>query len=79
MTEEWTPEERKALDELPRERMPAGLEGRVVDAMRERGLLAKRRHVIELTRGRAAAVLAAGVAFIMGAYSIGLHRGARPF
>ena len=75
MSDELTPEERKAIDSLPRERMPAGLEGRVVDAMRDHGFLAKRRRMIMLTNTRAAGVLAAGVALIVGAYSFGLHRG----
>lgn len=75
MSDELTPEERKALDSLPRERMPVGLEGRVVDAMRDHGFLAKRRRMIVLTNSRVAGVLAAGVALIIGAYSIGLHRG----
>lgn len=74
MTDELTPEERKALDSLPRERMPVGLEGRVVDAMRDHGFLAKRRRMIVLTNSRVAGVLAASVAVIIGAYSIG-HRG----
>ncbi len=59
MSDELTPEERKAIDSLPRERMPAGLEGRVVDAMRDHGFLAKRRRLIMLTNTRAAGVLAA--------------------
>lgn len=75
MSDELTPEERKALESLPRERMPVGLEGRVVDAMRDHGFLAKRRRMIVLTNSRVAGVLAAGVALIIGAYSIGLHRG----
>ena len=75
MSDELTPEETEALKNLPRERMPVGLEGRVVDAMREHGFLAKRRRAIVLTNTRAAGVLAAGVALLIGAYSIGLHRG----
>lgn len=75
MSDELTPEEREALDSLPRERMPAGLEARVVEAMREHGFLAKRRRAIELTNGRVAGVLAAGVALVIGAYSIGWQRG----
>jgi hypothetical protein len=76
MTDELTPEEKEAFDKLTRERMPvAGLEERVVGAMRERGFLAKRRRAIELTGGRVAGVLAASVALMFGAYSIGLHRG----
>jgi hypothetical protein len=75
MTDELTPEEREAFDKLPRERMPAGLEERVVGAMREHGFLAKRRRTIELTNGRVAGLLAASVALVIGAYSIGLNRG----
>jgi hypothetical protein len=55
--------------------VPAGLEERVVGAMREHGFLAQRRRVFELTGGRVAGVLAASVALMFGAYSIGLHRG----
>jgi hypothetical protein len=77
MSDELTPEEKAALESLPRERMPAGLEARVVGAMREHGFLAKRRRTIELTNGRVAGVLAAGVALMIGAYSIGQHRGGR--
>ncbi len=75
MNDELTPEEKEALANLPRERMPVGLEGRVVDAMRDHGFLAKRRRSIVLTNTRVAGVLAAGVALIIGAYSVGLHRG----
>ncbi|HEU4366109.1 MAG TPA: hypothetical protein VFT13_11665 [Candidatus Krumholzibacteria bacterium] len=75
MTDELTPQEKEAFDKLPRERMPAGLEARVVDAMRERGFLAGRRRTIVLSNARVAGLLAASVAVIIGAYSIGLHRG----
>ena len=75
MSDELTPEERAAFESLPRERMPAGLEAKVVDAMREHGFLAKRRRVIELSRGRVAGVLAASVALVIVAYSLGLHEG----
>ncbi len=75
MSDELTPEEKEAFNSLPRERMPVGLETRVVDAMRDHGFLAKRRRVIQLTNTRVAGVLAAGVALVIGAYSIGLHRG----
>lgn len=74
MTDELTPEEREALRNLPRERMPAGLEARVVEAMRGHGFLAPRRRTIAITTGRVAGVVAAGVALMIGAYSIGLHR-----
>jgi hypothetical protein len=76
MSDELTPEERDALKNLPRERTPAaGLEERVVGAMRERGFLARRRRAIEITGGRLAGVLAASVALLIGAYSIGVHVG----
>lgn len=75
MSDELTPEEREAIDRLPRERMPAGLEGRVVGAMRAHGFLAKRPRVVVLSHGRAAGLLAACVALVIGAYSIGLQRG----
>jgi len=75
MNDELTPEEQEALAQLPRERMPVGLEARVVDAMRDHGFLAKRRRTIALTNTRVAGVMAAGVALVIGAYSIGLHRG----
>jgi len=75
MTDELTPEEKEALKNLPRERMPVGLEARVVEAMREHGFLAKRRRTIVLTGNRVAGLVAASVALIIGAYSIGLHRG----
>jgi type IV secretory pathway VirB10-like protein len=75
MTDELTPEEKEALKSLPRERMPAGLEGRVVNAMREHGFLEKPRRVIAVTNSRLAGLLAACVALMIGAYSIGLHRG----
>lgn len=75
MTDELTPQEKEAFDKLPRERMPAGLEERVVGAMRERGILAGRRRTIVLSNARVVGLLAASVAVIIGAYSIGLHRG----
>ena len=75
MSDELTPEEEEAFDSLPRERMPAGLEARVVDAMRDHGFLAKRRRMIEVSSGRAAGLLAASIALMIGAYSIGFHRG----
>jgi type IV secretory pathway VirB10-like protein len=75
MTDELTPEEKEALKNLPRERMPVGLEARVVEAMREHGFLTKRRRTIVLTGSRVAGLVAASVALMIGAYSIGLHRG----
>ena len=59
--DELTPEEREALAHLPRERTPsAGLEDRVVAAMREHGHLARKpARVIRLTTSRVAGLLAA--------------------
>jgi hypothetical protein len=75
MTDELTPQEKEALKNLPRERMPLGLEARVVEAMREKGFLEKQHRTIEITNSRVAGLLAACVALMIGAYSIGLHRG----
>jgi hypothetical protein len=75
MSDELTPREKELLAKLPRERMPLGLEGRVVEAMREKGFLARRRRMIEITNSRVAGLLAACVALMIGAYAIGLHRG----
>jgi hypothetical protein len=74
--DDLTPEEREALSSLPRERMPsAGLEDRVVAAMREQGHIAARKpaRVIRLTTSRVAGLLAACLVLMIGAYSIGLH------
>jgi hypothetical protein len=75
--DELTPEEREALANLPRERMPsAGLEDRVVAAMRSHGHLARKpARVIRLTTSRVAGLLAACLVLMIGAYSIGLHHG----
>jgi hypothetical protein len=75
--DELTPEEREAMARLPRERMPsAGLEDRVVAAMRERGhLVRKPARVIRLTTSRVAGLLAACLVLMIGAYSIGIHNG----
>jgi hypothetical protein len=75
--DDLTPEEREALAGLPRERMPsAGLEDRVVAAMRERGHIAKKpARIIRITNTRVAGLLAACVVLVIGAYSIGLNRG----
>jgi hypothetical protein len=77
MTDDLTPEEREALKSLPRERTPpAGLEDRVVAAMREHGHLARKpARVIRITSTRVAGLLAACLVLMVGAYSIGLHRG----
>lgn len=76
MTDELTPDERDALKNLPRERTPsAGLEDRVVAAMREHGHLARKpARVVRITHTRVAGLLAACLVLMVGAYSIGLHR-----
>jgi len=75
MTDELTPEERDALKDLPRERAPsAGLEDRVVAAMREHGHLARKpARVVRITNARMAGLLAACLVLMVGAYSIGLY------
>ncbi|HKW14352.1 MAG TPA: hypothetical protein VJS69_07705 [Candidatus Krumholzibacteria bacterium] len=73
--DDLTPEEREALSSLPRERTPsAGLEERVVAAMRERGHIKRKpARVIPITTTRVAGLLAACLVLMIGAYSIGLH------
>jgi len=77
MNDDLTPEEREAFSKLPNERTPpAGMEERVVAAMREHGHLARKpARVIRLTNTRVMGLLAACALLIVGAYSIGLHRG----
>lgn len=71
--EELTPSEKKALETLPKERMPsAGLEDRVVSALRERGvLLTRNRRVIRLTSLRIAGAVAAAVVLLVGGFTVG--------
>ncbi len=76
---ELTPSEKKALETLPRERMPnAALEDRVVGALRDRGVLVPpRRRVIELTAQRIAAAVAASLVLLAGGFALGQWVGAR--
>jgi hypothetical protein len=87
---ELTPEERAALDALPRERVPGRmLEERTINALRDGGLLgsaAPARQSVEGParkgeRGRpwwtAAAAIAAGIALFTGGLSVGQMLGAR--
>lgn len=78
-TLELTPAEKKALEMLPRDRMPgAGLEDRVVGALRDRGVLvAPRRRVIELTARRIATVVAACIVLLVVGFAFGQWVGAR--
>lgn len=76
---ELTPSEKKALETLPRERMPhAALEDRVVGALRSRGVLAPpRRRVVELTAWRIGAAAAAILVLLTGGFTLGQWVGAR--
>lgn len=76
---ELTPEEKKALETLPRDRMPsAALEDRVVGALRDRGVLEPpHRRVIELTARRITTVVAASLALLAGGFALGQWAGAR--
>jgi hypothetical protein len=70
---ELTPSEKKALDELPRDCEPSqALEDRLVNVLRERGLLKPARHrVIELTAGRMATVAAACLVLLVTGFVLG--------
>lgn len=76
---ELTPSEKKALETLPRDRIPnAALEDRVVGALRNRGvLIPPRRRVIELTARRIATVIAACLVLLVGGFSLGKWVGTR--
>jgi hypothetical protein len=76
---ELTPPEKKALETLPRDRMPnAALEDRVVGALRDRGVLVSpRRRVIELTARRITTIVAASLALLAGGFAFGQWVGAR--
>jgi hypothetical protein len=71
--QELTPEERRALGELPAERPPSDLlEERVVRALHDRGLLRRERvRVLELTRSRVAAAVAACVLLAVTGFAVG--------
>ena len=89
MTDDLTPEEREALDSLPRERDPGELlEERTVRALRQEGVLtsppARRAqsgttHVSSHVRPwwRSVAAIAAGIALFAGGLSVGQMLGAR--
>jgi hypothetical protein len=71
--DELTPYEKKALQSLPKERMPrAELEDRVVGALQRRGVLRPRgRRYFELTPFRMAAAVAACLVLILGGFGFG--------
>jgi hypothetical protein len=76
---ELTPQEKKAFETLPRDKMPsAALEDRVVGALQRRGVVeAPRGRVVVLNARRIAAVVAASVALIAGGFAMGQWAGAR--
>jgi hypothetical protein len=79
--DDLTPEEREAFAALPRERVPpGGLEDRVVDALRDEGLLASsfpRAGAVRSTRGWLVAAAAAGLALFASGVATGQWMGTR--
>jgi hypothetical protein len=76
---ELTASEKKALEELRKDRMPSRpLEDRVVQVLRERGFLnSHRHHVIELTTWRLVAAAAAFVIVLATGFMLGQLTGSR--
>lgn len=76
---ELTPSEKRAMETLPRDRIPnAEWEDRMVDVLRSRGAFERpRRRVIELTARRIAIVVAASLALLVGGFALGQRVGAR--
>ena len=70
---ELTPAERRALDELPAEHTPSDfLEERVVRSLRDRGLLRREQvRVLELTRSRVSAAVAACFLLMVAGFAVG--------
>ncbi len=71
--DQLTPSEKKAMEGLPRERMPSALlQKRVVGVLRERGFFrpAGRRY-LEVTAWRVALVCAASVVLVVGGFALG--------
>lgn len=77
--DELSPGERKALDALPRERIPnRGLEERTVRTLKNRGLLrAPGRSGITLSPKWATVLAAAVVAVVVGSFALGQYTGSR--
>jgi hypothetical protein len=71
--DQLTPEEKRALESLPKERVPSAfLEERVVRGLRKRGILrSSGLRMIELTGSRVAAAVAACVAFVICGFALG--------
>jgi hypothetical protein len=79
--EELTPSEKKALESLPKERVPSAfLEERVVRTLEKHGILRSRRtnHFIRVTGRRIAGALAACAAFVVCGFALGYWASARP-
>lgn len=71
--DELTPSEQKALESLPRERVPSAfLEDRVVRGLRKRGILrSPGRRSVEVTGARVAVAVAACIAFVVCGFALG--------
>jgi hypothetical protein len=79
--DELTPSEKKALESLPKERVPSAfLEERVVRSLRREGLLQTRegRRAIPITGWRIAGAVAACVAFVVCGFALGYWASSRP-
>jgi hypothetical protein len=77
--DELTPEERRAFDTLPRERVPnRALEERTVQALRGRGLLGSpARSGITVSARRVTVAAAAVATVVVGSFALGLYTGSR--
>ena len=73
-TDDLTPQEKKTLETLPKERVPSAfLEERVVRTLRRRGALrATSRRTIEITNKRLMGAVAACIAFVVCGFAMGL-------
>jgi hypothetical protein len=71
--DELTPQEKRALESLPKERVPSAfLEERVVRGLRKHGILrARGGRAIELTGSRITAAVAACIAFVVCGFALG--------
>jgi hypothetical protein len=71
--QELTPSERRALSALPSERAPSDLlEERVVESLRERGLLREERgRALKITPFRVAAAMAASLLLVVTGFAVG--------